>query len=93
MVFADSDPPPFYDLECPKRDFRTGKMKVQKTKTAKTTATTLRKQMGADLEHAEPEKEEVEIIRAGYVGQPKGVALRRPRALSADVCSYPSADI
>jgi hypothetical protein len=56
MVFDHSDPPPFYDLECPKHDTLTGETKVVTVKMAKTKATTLRKQMGADLGHVEPEK-------------------------------------
>ena len=32
MVFGESDPPPFYDLGCPKHDFYTGEMRKKKKK-------------------------------------------------------------
>ena len=73
MVFLDTDPPPFYDPDCPKFDTNTGVMKRQKVKGPKAKATTLRQMAPrADAEHVESDEREVEDVRLGYVGKPKG---------------------
>ena len=75
MVFLETDPPPFYDLTCPKNDVKTGAMKRKRTQKKKSSSSGIATQMQQDAleQEEEPEPEMEEAIRYGYVGKPKGL--------------------
>ena len=80
MVFLETDPPPFYDLTCPKLDTGTGEMRKKKKKRRQVKQTTVQSQMAPRChgegqgQEQEEEEEQEEVIRHGYVGKPKGLA-------------------